>query len=167
MSNNIDEQMITLKSFDGEEFIVKETVAKMSKTISNMIEDGYTEGSIPLPNVIAKILTKVIEYCEKHVVEQEGSACDTASHGSATLLKKEIENWDKEFVNVNQEMVFDLIMAANYLNIQGLLDLTCKTVADQMANKSPEEIRKIFHIKNNYTPEEEAEVRREHQWAFD
>ena len=110
--------MITLKSFDGEEFIVKETVAKMSKTISNLIEDGYAESSIPLPNVIAKILTKVIEYCEKHVIEQEGSACDidTASHGSATMMKKEIENWDKEFVNVNQEMVFDLIMAANYLD---------------------------------------------------
>lgn len=31
----------------------------------------------------------------------------------------------------------------------------------------PQEIRKQFHIKNDFTPEEEEEVRRENQWAFD
>ncbi|CAN0923060.1 SKP1-like protein 4 [Linum grandiflorum] len=33
--------------------------------------------------------------------------------------------------------------------------------------KTPEEIRKTFNIKNDFTPEEEAEVRRENQWAFE
>ncbi|KAE8717485.1 protein FD-like [Hibiscus syriacus] len=57
--------------------------------------------------------------------------------------------------------------AANFLNIKELLDLTCKTVADMMRGKTPEQIRKTFHIKNDYTPEEEDEVRRENSWAFD
>lgn len=30
-----------------------------------------------------------------------------------------------------------------------------------------QEIRKHFGIKNDFTPEEEEEVRRENQWAFD
>ena len=33
--------------------------------------------------------------------------------------------------------------------------------------KTPEEIRKTFNIKNDFTPEEEEEVRRENQWAFE
>jgi S-phase kinase-associated protein 1 len=33
--------------------------------------------------------------------------------------------------------------------------------------KTPEEIRKIFNIENDFTPEEEEEVRRENQWAFE
>ena len=33
--------------------------------------------------------------------------------------------------------------------------------------QTPEEIRKTFGIKNDFTPEEEEEVRRENQWAFD
>lgn len=33
--------------------------------------------------------------------------------------------------------------------------------------KTPDEIRKIFNIKNDFTPEEEEEVRRENQWAFE
>lgn len=76
------------------------------------------------------------------------------------------------------------------MNIKELLDLTCYTVANMIKGKSPEEIRKAFNIKvstlsflapvstwlltirplepqNDFTPEEEEEVRREHQWAFD
>ncbi|KAL9264038.1 SKP1-like protein, partial [Drosera capensis] len=58
-------------------------------------------------------------------------------------------------------------LAANYLNIKGLLDLTCQTVADMIKGKTPEEIRTMFNIKNDFTPEEEEEIRRENQWAFE
>ena len=45
------------------------------------------------------------------------------------------------------------------MNIKNLLDLTCQTVADMIKGKTPEEIRKTFNIKNDFTPEEEDEVR--------
>lgn len=64
-------------------------------------------------------------------------------------------------------ITFQFFQAANYLNIKGLLDLTCQTVADMIKGKTPEEIRKTFNIKNDFTPEEEEEVRRENQWAFE
>jgi len=47
------------------------------------------------------------------------------------------------------------------LDIKPLLDLTCKTVANMIKAKSPEEIRKTFNITNDFTPEEEDQVRRE------
>ncbi len=56
---------------------------------------------------------------------------------------------------------------SEYLNIKNLLDLTCQTVADMIKGKTPEEIRKTFNIKNDFTPEEEEEVQRENQWAFE
>mgnify|MGYP003307009778 CR=1 FL=1 len=68
---------------------------------------------------------------------------------------------------MDQGTLFELILAANYLNIKELLDLTCLTVANMIKGKTPEEIRKTFNIVNDFTPEEEEQVRRENQWAFD
>uniref|UniRef100_A0A7N0SVG7 SKP1-like protein n=1 Tax=Kalanchoe fedtschenkoi TaxID=63787 RepID=A0A7N0SVG7_KALFE len=150
-------KQLTLLSSDGEAFIVDEIVALESQTIKHMVEDDCADSGIPLPNVNSKILAKIIEYCKKHVdaAKAEAGADD------------ELKAFDGDFVKVDQATLFDLILAANYLNIKGLLDLTCQTVADMIKGKTPEEIRKTFNIKNDFTPEEEEEVRRENQWAFE
>ena len=97
---------------------------------------------------------KVIEYCKyHHKAEQE------------SLPEDEKNVWDKDFVKVDDETLFNLILAANYLDIKSLLDLTCKTVADEIKGKTPEEIRIRFNIKNDFTPEEEEEVKRENAWC--
>merc|ERR1712194_909989 len=76
------------------------------------------------------------------------------------------EDWDKKFAGVDDDTLFSLILAANYLDIKSLLDLTCKTVADYIkACKTPQEIRRRFNIKNDFTPEEEEEVRKENAWC--
>ena len=61
----------------------------------------------------------------------------------------------------------DNVQAANYLDIKGLLDVTCKTVANMIKGKSPDEIRRTFNIKNDFTPEEEEQIRKENAWCED
>ncbi|KAI3939469.1 hypothetical protein MKW98_022337, partial [Papaver atlanticum] len=142
-------KMVTLKSSDGEDFVVEESVALYSHTIKHVIEDSCVDNGIPLPNVTSKIYAKVIEYRRKHddhVDEKE---------------KEKLKNWDAEFVKVDQPILFDLILAANFMNIKNLLDLTCQTVADMIKEKTPEVIRKTFNIEKDFTLEEEHEVRRE------
>lgn len=114
---------------------------------------------VPLPNVNAKILAKVIEYCQQHVPAGDES--------KSLKTEEELKAYDAEFCKVDQGTLFELILAANYLNIKPLLDLTCLTVANMIKGKQPEEIRKLFNIVNDFTPEEEEEVRRENQWAFE
>lgn len=57
------------------------------------------------------------------------------------------------------------LQAANYLDIKPLLDVGCKTVANMIKGKSPEEIRKTFNIQNDFSVEEEDQIRRENEWA--
>ncbi|KAL8109749.1 SKP1-like protein 20 [Apium graveolens] len=155
-----ESKMIMLKSSDNETFEVEEAVAVESQTIKHMIEDDCADTTIPLPNVSSKILAKVIEYCKKHVESPKSDEVNKT-------VDDELKTFDAEFVKVDQATLFDLILAANYLNIKSLLDLTCQTVADMIKGKTPEEIRKTFNIKNDFTPEEEEEVRRENAWAFE
>ncbi|CAN0924896.1 SKP1-like protein 11 [Linum grandiflorum] len=70
-------------------------------------------------------------------------------------------------------MLFDLILvyplslkAVDYLNIKELLDLKCRKAAHMISEKTTEDMRKIFNIKNDFTPEEEANIRIENRWAY-
>ncbi|KAK3424938.1 hypothetical protein EUGRSUZ_F01672 [Eucalyptus grandis] len=143
---------IVLESSDKESFEVEVAVALECQTIKHMIEDDCAGDGIPLPNVSSKILSKIIEFCRKHVDADR----ERAGSASPAAADDELKAWDAEFIK-----------AANYLNIKGLLDLTCQNVADMIKGKTPEEIRKSFNIKNDFTAEEEEEVRRENQWAFE
>uniref|UniRef100_A0A803LIV3 SKP1-like protein n=1 Tax=Chenopodium quinoa TaxID=63459 RepID=A0A803LIV3_CHEQI len=139
---------VVLRTSDREFFTVNENTARLSQTLTHMIEDlSDSNNPIPVPNVDARILSKVIEYCNKHVV---------ANSPESETTEDELKQWDKDFLK-----------AANYLDIKSLLDLTCQAIADIIKSKTPEEVRKIFNIVNDFTLEEEAEIRREHQWAFD
>ncbi|KAF7058378.1 hypothetical protein CFC21_065450 [Triticum aestivum] len=159
-------KMFTLISSDGESFEVTEEVGKMSQTIKHMIEDGCADNGIPLPNVPAKTLSKVIEYCNKHVVAAAAAADDDNNNASAGA-KEDLKSFDAKFIAVDQATLFDLILAANYLDVKGLLDLSCQTAADMVKGQPVEGIRKMFNLENDFTPEEEAEIRRENPWAFD
>lgn len=70
-------------------------------------------------------------------------------------------------LKVNRGTLFHLVLAANYLNIKGLLDITCKTIANMIKGKTPEEIRKTFNIENDFTPEEEEQIRKENEWVME
>ncbi|XP_073142588.1 SKP1-like protein 1A [Henckelia pumila] len=166
-SADASQKLIVLKSSDGETFEVEELVALESQTIKHMIEDNCADTTIPLPNVTSRILAKVIEYCKKHVEAASKATADGGMCSDNKVVDDELKAFDTEFVKVDQGTLFDLILAANYLNIKSLLDLTCQTVADMIKGKTPEEIRKTFNIKNDFTPEEEEEVRRENAWAFE
>ncbi|XP_042493028.1 SKP1-like protein 1A [Macadamia integrifolia] len=150
-------KVVTLKSSDGETFEVDEAVALESLTIKHMIEDDLGNNGILLPNVACKILKKVIEYCKKHV--------ETPKTEDQRTADEELKTWDDEFMKVDHDTLFNLILASNYLNIKSLLDLTSQTLADMVKGKTPEEIRKMFNIKNEFAPKEEEVVQGENHWA--
>jgi len=152
-------KMVMLLSSDGESFQVEEAVAVQSQTIAHMIEDDCVANGVPIANVTGVILSKVIEYCKKHVV----------SDSPTEEIKDELKKWDAEFMKALEQSstLFDVMLAANYLNIKDLLDLGCQTVADMITGKKPDEIRALLGIENDFTPEEEEEIRKENQWAFE
>ena len=125
-------------------------------------EEEEDAQEIPLPNVKSHVLAKVIEFC-RHYAEEPMSEIEKPL--KSANMHEVVQEWYANYVDVDQELLFELILAANYMDIKPLLDLTCATVASMIKGKTPEEIRKTFNIVNDFTPEEEAQVREENKWC--
>ncbi|XP_021900548.1 SKP1-like protein 10 [Carica papaya] len=112
---------------------------------------------IPVPNVSAEMLEQIVSYVNGFLPLR-----------SKVDGEKEIDAYNREFVEQQSlESLKGLVLAANYLDIKDLLDLLCQGMADGIKNKSLEFVKKFFGIENDYTEEEEAEVRRQNAWAFE
>lgn len=127
-------------------------------------EDEDNSMEIPLPNVKSEVLQKVIEFCQHHLVEPMS---EIEKPLKSQKMSDVVQKWYADFVELEQVLLFELILAANYMDIKPLLDLTCATVASMIKGKSPEDIRATFNITNDFSPEEEAQVREENKWCED
>ncbi|KAJ1879214.1 hypothetical protein H4R99_002445 [Coemansia sp. RSA 1722] len=155
--------MIKLQSSDGTTFEVERSVAIQSVLIKNLLEDlGESDSPIPLPNVTAKVLEKIIEYCKYHMDDPPFLVDE---YDETPKRSDDIIPWDEKFITVDQELLFEILLASNYMDIKPLLDLGCKTVANMIRNKSAEEIRKMFNIVDDFSEEERAQIKKENEWA--
>nr|CAG8505232.1 1660_t:CDS:2 [Entrophospora candida] len=134
----VGQKLVKLTSSEGTEFKVERIIAEKSILLKNMLDDVGEKDML-------------IEYCTHHRDELMTTTDDNSKRSSTA---DDIDDWDAEFCK-----------AANYLDIKPLLDLACKTVANMIKSKSPEEIRRTFNIENDFTPEEEEQVRKENEWC--
>lgn len=97
-TNNI---ILKLKSKDGEVFDVEKPVAMQINFVKGMLEDvDEMDGmEIPMGEVDACILAKVVEFCKFHHQQEinQTSADD-------------IDRWEKSFVQVDKSTLFQLIL---------------------------------------------------------
>ena len=155
-------ELVKLLCSDGDEVEVAVEIAEKSVLIKGLIDDSGIEEQIPLPNVKRPILEKVIQFCT-HLKDHQPPEIEKPLR--STDMASVVDPWFAEFINLEQEVLFELIMASNYLDIKALLELACAKVASLIKNKSIEEIRKFFNIENDFTPEEEAQIMEENKWA--
>ena len=156
--------LLKLVSKEGQSFSIAKEAAVRSNLIKNMLEDAGPDEDIPLPNISTSVLELVIDYLSHYqdpttAPPEIDKPLKTANFGELVPL------WDFTFVDKPHEVLFELILAANYLDIKGLLDLSAAKVASMIKGKTPDEIRRTFNIVNDFTPEEEAQIREENKWA--
>ncbi|KAJ1291970.1 hypothetical protein BS78_02G357300 [Paspalum vaginatum] len=166
-----EDTMITLKSSDAKLFQVRAAAAaRQSKLLAKVIEGQggcpATGGAIPLEKIGSEALGNVVDYCNKHA-DSDPSAAAGGTIIFDTEASKDLEKWDRKLVGrLSHDALFDLTEAADFLNMEGLLYVTCRKVADMMKGKTAAQIRETFDIKNDFTKDEENQIRQEHDWAF-
>ena len=96
--------------------------------IDNAIEEGYdVSESIKLPVVNAKAFNKVYEFC-KYIDSKEPLSIK-APINSKNLKDYIQDKWYIDFINIRKPDLFELINAADYLEVPSLSELSCAKAA--------------------------------------
>ena len=143
---------ITLISSDNQKIQIDSKSAERSHLLKGLIADYNQKDDIPLPDIKYDILKKVVEYLA-HYKDKEPQQIPKPLPSQD--LKEVTDEWDVNFINgMELDSVFDLINAANYMDISSLLDLACAKIASLMKGKSAAEIRAMFNIECDLTEDE-------------
>lgn len=135
--------MIRIETNDGKEFEITRDMAMCSGLLSEMIDE---EDTIPLPLVDSNVMREIIIFMEHHVVYPLGEIEKPIKSANMEDL---VGRWYADFINKFEDsMVFKIIEASNYMEIDRLLHLGCVKVATTLKGKTSEEIKEIFDIKD-------------------
>jgi len=151
---------------------VPEAAARLSVILGHML-DGCANGDDVVLPVASRTLDTVFEYCSKHAEATKSDSdpnpsAEASVGGVNTAASENLEDWDRNLVDrLSTDDLYDVIHAANFLEIKGLLDIVYQRAADMIKGKTPDEIRATFSIANDFTQEEEDELREQYAWIFD
>ncbi|KAE9618499.1 hypothetical protein Lal_00047604 [Lupinus albus] len=157
MASSSTKKMIILKSLEGDAIEVEEMFIDQCKKIKHFIDGKFINTITISLKISTQILSKIIQYVKKH--DEYGVAGSEAN-------KKILEAWDANFMKVDMDTLYDILTAASNLGNEKLLDLACKTVAEKIKGKNPDQIRQTFNIKNDFTPQEEEENQKMYSCFF-
>lgn len=163
-------QITILVSSDLKNFEVPTNIAKYSVLVETMLEgidDDKVE--VPLSNVSGDILARVITFLEYNdkfpigVIDKPIKSVNM-SENFETSVGEDARKWYADFVDkLPQEVLFDLILAANFMDIKCLLDLCCAKVASLIKGKTPEEIRSVFKKTNEENEKDKDKNKNENE----
>lgn len=144
---------------------VTHKAACMSELVKTKLFDDDDE-RVPeiLLDVTKRVLDLVVIFLNKH---KDDPMKEIQKPIPTNDLKAIVGEWDANFIDLEEGEIFEVFLAAKYLDIPSLLDLGACKVACMVKGKEPEEIQKLFNIEPDITPEEEKRVRDENPWIFD
>jgi S-phase kinase-associated protein 1 len=126
-----------------------------------------TECEVPVDGGITpQVMDKIILFLEYH---SNNPMATITKPITTNDISKIVSAWDVDFIALgnDQELMISLINAGNYLHCTQLIDLGILKIATMIKDKEPDEVKTMFHIEKDITPEEEQKVRDENKWVFE
>jgi len=166
-----DLSLVVIKSNEGDRlFKLTKAEAALSVTLRDMLADfGGDAGQHAIPLALAESTLDNITQFLKHEVTSTREKNQEKGTGKYRVIITPITTWDQIFLDrlfkaEQKDEFVNVFMGANFLDIRPLIDLCSQYLSDQLKGKSPEEMRDLLQIENDFTPEEEAKIRSENEW---
>lgn len=147
---------LQLKCADKTTFDVTYEQAMMSSTLWVLLQD--VSGMKPR-NRIKKHVIPIFDVSTESV-ERALAYCSCLYKQQVDQIDKPMHEWEEEFVNLESKELCDLAKVASNLDIQPLVDLTCRSIAQIMsATSEADELRKKFGLEDPPPVECSCEMR--------
>ncbi|KAK8813862.1 hypothetical protein WA556_000433 [Blastocystis sp. ATCC 50177/Nand II] len=157
------EGKIVLVDMEGNKHTADKRILSMSEYLKGMRDNGsIKDDTLTLGSIKGSCLSRVVTFCEHHL---DNPLTEIERPLKSSNMRDIVPEWDAAFIEIPTEELMDLVVAANFLIIQPLLDVACAKIASMIKGRTPEEIRATFNIESDFTPEEEAKIREENKWA--
>jgi S-phase kinase-associated protein 1 len=130
-------EIVTLISKDGRAFHLQKNQVSLSGMLSSVVNCDHDVSTVDLNQVEGQTLELVVQFLEHHngVVP-----ADIKKPVKAANLSEIVTSWDASFINtLTFPQLRTLILAANYLEIQSLLEICCAKVAITLGKKPTSE----------------------------
>ena len=162
--------MISLVSSSGERFPSGTYPCMHCKTLANFIEEDESVDCIPLPNVTSPLLDQMLKFFDDRLEAARQITCSPTLENEDMLSEAHVSFlWAHSirYLECNSnERIIDLLLTADYLSCDLLVDLLATIIASRISGKSRDEMRAILGIENDFTEEEEEQILAEHAWCF-
>ena len=177
---------VVVSSQEGREFRMSRRAALRSTLLKTMLdagadggaggEDSESEGEedggaaaaegveeVPLPSVRALELARAVRYCKHYRGGGEPAIPMPLPHGD---LRQLLPDWDADFVlSLSNTELLELVLAANYMGVEPLLDLTCARVGALCKQLPQDKLEEAFRVPFfSFPAEEERAIREEEEW---
>ena len=134
---------ITLISSESKSLVISVKSAKRAKLIQDFFNDfPYDEMNLNLFDYAT--LNKIKDYLDHYKDIEPKEILFPLPNKD---FKNCVDDWDLKYINLdNIEDIFKIMNAANFLNIEPLVNLTCAKIASLIKGKNPAEIRNLFNL---------------------
>ncbi|CAL8118018.1 unnamed protein product [Orchesella dallaii] len=166
--------LVRVISSDGAAFLVSQRLAKRSGKLKTEIEtfrkssdNSEAQPEIRIVTIRAEILRLVLQWLQQHQNDPVLPANQNEQDGRGDAEMGQSQ-WDRDFLApMDLGIVMELILAANHLEVKGLLDITCKLVESKITGRTVDEIRTAFKLKSDFKGNEEEQTRLENRWCVE
>ena len=157
----MESKIVKLKSKDNQIYEVPIDILEKAKLISGIVDDASDEDDTIFLREIDEInLIRIIDYLVHYQKEQPKEIPKPFPDRTDDAFLRSILNddWTFDFLqNMTLEEAINLVNAADYLQIDGLINILAAKLAHEMCNCEVEEARRKFGIECDMTEEEIAE----------
>lgn len=162
MEPSHDQETIQLVSSEGEVHSLSKKAAELSKLLKGTIQDFQGEISIPLVEVDNFTTRKLIEYLSHY---NGNLPQEIEKPLRSNNMHENTDEYSANFIDsLSLKELEDMTLAANFMEIQPLLDLCCAKYVALAKDKSEEELMKEFGITTSFTEEEKKKIKDENPW---